>query len=273
MLLRVIVGMAMLPVLPLVIFFAPKWVLPITISLLSALAVFELLGNTRFTKNKRVLVYALVTAAAVPPCYYFDLPGGTSITGLFLFVFVLFVEALINPAETTFENICTVTMAGLAIPIFYSALVRIMMLPEGRHVIMLPFIAALLTDTCAYFTGVLFGKRKLAPEISPKKTIEGALGGLIGCILGMIGYGLIEHYAFGNGVNLWYLGVYGLFGGVVGQVGDLSMSFIKREFGMKDFGNLLPGHGGILDRFDSLLFAAPMIEILILIMPAITLAA
>lgn len=273
MLLRVIVGVALLPILPLVLFFAPGWVFPLVVGALSAAAAYELLGVTGIVKNKRVLCYALIFSAALSPrFYFFDRPGWLSLAGMFLLIFVLFVEALCNPKEITFHTICAVVMTGLIVPTFFSSLIRITQMPQGKHVIMLPFIAALLTDTCAYFAGVLLGKHKLAPDISPKKTVEGAVGGILGCILGMVSYGLIESLGFHNGVNFALIALYGLLGSVVAQVGDLSMSLVKRQYGIKDFGKLMPGHGGILDRFDSLLFAAPLIELLLVLLPAITVA-
>jgi phosphatidate cytidylyltransferase len=112
------------------------------------------------------------------------------------------------------------------------------------------------------------GKRKLTP-VSPKKTVEGAIGGLIGAVIGMAGYGIILQLVLHTHVSYPLLLLYGLLGAAAGMLGDLSMSLVKREFGIKDFGTILPGHGGVLDRFDSLLFAAPVLEILIRLLPAI----
>ena len=118
------------------------------------------------------------------------------------------------------------------------------------------FAAAICEDTLAYYTGRLFGKHKLCPEISPKKTIEGAAGGLIGGIIGTVALALIlGHQGIGIG---WYV----LLGAVLGtlcQFGDLAASLIKRQFGAKDFGNLLPGHGGLMDRLDSTIFILPVV--------------
>ena len=125
------------------------------------------------------------------------------------------------------------------------------------NVIWLIFIIAWSTDTFAYFTGILFGKNKLAPNISPKKTIEGSIGGVLGCALTTFIFSTIFIPEIGN-LSL----VFGIMGSAVSQIGDLNASMIKRNNGIKDFGNLIPGHGGILDRFDSILFTAPYVYVL-----------
>lgn len=121
----------------------------------------------------------------------------------------------------------------------------------GRYVYLLPFICSWVTDSFAYFTGRLFGKHKLIATVSPKKTVEGAIGGLVFCAGATMLYGFVVGRLFGVMPNYIVLGIGGLLMGVVSQIGDLVMSAIKREYGIKDFGWILPGHGGLLDRFDS----------------------
>ena len=106
----------------------------------------------------------------------------------------------------------------------------------------------------AYFTGYFLGKHKLCPKISPKKTIEGSIGGIIGSVVlsALFGYFFFERI-------LIHCIIIGIIGGIVSQFGDLTASVFKRKMGIKDYGNLIPGHGGILDRFDSVLFTAPMV--------------
>jgi phosphatidate cytidylyltransferase len=116
-----------------------------------------------------------------------------------------------------------------------------------------------LQDTSAYFIGRRFGRRKLAPILSPKKTWEGAAGGMIGAIL----TGIVCVLLLGLPITLLQGALLGLVGGIVGPLGDLSESLIKRQVGLKDAGNLIPGHGGILDRADSLLFTVPILYYLI----------
>ena len=127
--------------------------------------------------------------------------------------------------------------------------------------IWLVFIISLGTDTLAYFTGMLIGKHKLCPDLSPKKTIEGAVGGVIGAV---VLASLFEAFVVkgGNALSFNFI-VMAIIGSVVSQLGDLSASSIKRRTGIKDYGNLIPGHGGIMDRFDSVLFVAPYLYIYI----------
>jgi phosphatidate cytidylyltransferase len=121
----------------------------------------------------------------------------------------------------------------------------------GRFLFIMPFVFSWVTDSFAYFCGRLFGKHKLIPAVSPKKTVEGAIGGAVFCALTAFLYGFIVQKAFGVAPNYPVLIVGGLIISVVSQIGDLVMSAIKRQYGVKDFGYMLPGHGGLLDRFDS----------------------
>ena len=129
----------------------------------------------------------------------------------------------------------------------------------GVYLYGLIFIGAWMTDTGAYFVGVLFGKYKLIPEVSPKKTIEGAFGGILGCIAGFVLYGFIIQSVCDVKVNYIAMIVIAAVIAVVSQFGDLVASYIKREREIKDFGFIFPGHGGVLDRFDSIIAVAPSI--------------
>jgi len=132
-------------------------------------------------------------------------------------------------------------------------------LEAGNLYIFLIFIGAFATDTCAYFVGVLFGKHKLCPKISPKKTIEGAIGGEIGTVILMLAFGYVAGNVANVNVNYLSLGILGVLSGLFSQLGDLTASIIKRQYGVKDYGNLLPGHGGIMDRIDSIVLMAPLV--------------
>ena len=122
------------------------------------------------------------------------------------------------------------------------------------------FISSWISDTCAYCVGMLFGKHKLAPVLSPKKSIEGSIGGIAGsAIVGaLFGYFVVEQVITSQQVT-WVFALIGACGSVVSQIGDLAASAIKRNYDIKDYGKLIPGHGGIMDRFDSVLVTAPII--------------
>lgn len=125
---------------------------------------------------------------------------------------------------------------------------------EGTKYIWLIFIIAFGTDTCAYFSGNLFGKRKLSPEISPNKTIEGSIGGVLGSVILTSIYSLLVGIGY-----IWEIIILTIFTSIISQMGDLIASKIKRVAGIKDYGNLIPGHGGVLDRFDSIIVTAPVV--------------
>ncbi len=133
---------------------------------------------------------------------------------------------------------------------------------RGPFIVLLPLLAAWGADTCALFSGMLFGKHKLAPVVSPKKTVEGAIGGVIGGAVLVMLAALLMNVLLDLDMPVWAAAVLGGLGAVLGEIGDLSFSVIKRQTGIKDYGHIFPGHGGVLDRFDSVLFVAPMAEML-----------
>jgi CDP-diglyceride synthetase len=136
--------------------------------------------------------------------------------------------------------------------------------------LLMTFFLASVNDVFALLVGVRFGKHRLSPEISPKKSIEGSIGGLIFATVACVVYALVMNHGFGLDMALWPAILFGIVGSTAGQIGDLSLSVIKRGAGIKDYGNLFPGHGGVWDRFDSILFAAPLFELLYLhILPRI----
>jgi phosphatidate cytidylyltransferase len=117
------------------------------------------------------------------------------------------------------------------------------------------------TDTFAYFTGKALGKRKLCPAISPAKTIEGSIGGMIGSIILTSALGILLNWVYNIQIESVHFVAIGLLGGVFSQIGDLTASSIKRYCGLKNYGNIMPGHGGIMDRIDSLLFVLPIVYV------------
>lgn len=148
-------------------------------------------------------------------------------------------------------------------PVLFSFVYLTRELEFGGYFVWVIFISSWISDTCAYCVGMLIGKHKLAPILSPKKSIEGAVGGIIGsAIVGaLFGYFLVEQVITGTQVT-WIFALIGAIGSVVSQIGDLAASAIKRNYDIKDYGKLIPGHGGIMDRFDSVLVTAPMIYFL-----------
>lgn len=156
------------------------------------------------------------------------------------------------------------------VAVMISYMNQIRMMENGAFLVWLVFISSWGCDTCAYCAGMLFGKHKMAPVLSPKKSIEGAIGGVIGAALIGVIYALIcgPHLTVFR-YPILALAVIGALGGLISMVGDLTASAIKRHYGIKDYGSLIPGHGGILDRFDSVIITGPLVYYLILILQKI----
>lgn len=149
-------------------------------------------------------------------------------------------------------------------PVMFSYIYMTRCKENGFWLVWFVFICAWISDTCAYFVGVKFGKHKLAPVLSPKKSIEGSIGGVVGTAIAGIIYGVILIFVIDfSASQLWICAVIGAVGSIFSQIGDLVASGIKRNFDIKDYGKLIPGHGGIMDRFDSVIVTAPLIYFLI----------
>ena len=184
--------------------------------------------------------------------------GGLSSLALLVAVVALLLWVLAKKAD--FGSL-TFGIGGLVLIAWtLSALVGIWQIDESWKPVLMTFLIPWLTDTGAYFVGKAIGKHKMAPNVSPNKSWEGAVGGLLSGVLIVIVYNiLILHYP------MWLVLVIGLAGSVMGQLGDLMESWLKRWVGVKDAGNTIPGHGGVLDRFDSMLLVAPMVYYILLI--------
>lgn len=268
---RVMVGVIAIPLIFLLILCAPVWMFGVVLGAIAAIAAWEFLNCVCKEIPKRMIAYSAVGA--------FMLPFGTSLGAyilterfvLWFLVVIMFCELMLTflrDEKMPFEPIVMVLFAGFVLPMLFTSLIRIDMMNSGKYLLLMVFIVAFASDSFAYFAGMFLGKHKLAPQLSPKKTIEGSIGGFVGTIVCMIIYGFIMN-ACGFSVNFIVLAIYGYLGSLVGQLGDLSFSAIKRLHEVKDYSNLIPGHGGILDRFDSMLFIAPLIELLLLWVPAV----
>ncbi|MCX7923902.1 MAG: phosphatidate cytidylyltransferase [Clostridia bacterium] len=177
---------------------------------------------------------------------------------IFIFIVVLFSITIFMHDKYNLNDI-SLTVFGIFYVVFlFSFVVLTRNVDNGKFFIWLVFIGAWATDTFAYFAGRFFGRRKLLPAISPKKTVEGAIGGVIGCIAITVAYGLfINRYV--EGIAVYNYVILGLLNGIIAQIGDWAASAIKRYVNIKDYGKIMPGHGGVLDRFDSILFIAPVV--------------
>ena len=267
MLKRTITGAVLIAVLVVVLLLLPAWCTAVLLSVMAGIAVNELLKTTGLVDNQRLITYAMSIAIAIPWASYFGTDYYRALIVILAFAVLFFSEMLRTHGQLPFQQVAMSIVAGVLIPFLLSALVRIRVMDNGVYFVALPFVMAFLPDTGAYLVGCAFGKHKLCPIISPKKTVEGLIGGILGGIVGMLVYGFALQHFFNFQVNYFAVVLYGALGAGAATFGDLMFSVIKRQTGIKDYGKLLPGHGGILDRFDSVTLVAPVAELLLLILP------
>lgn len=184
-------------------------------------------------------------------------------------IFLLFIslcgQMLFNHSKVNIDDTSKIIFSLIYISFFISNVnyIRIMK-PYGEYYIWLMFLGAFITDSCAFFVGKAIGKHKLCPSISPKKTVEGAVGGVIGTGIVFIGFAYIVNTFFNLDFSFIKIFILGIIVAVISEIGDLTASIIKRKYEIKDFGNILPGHGGILDRCDSVILVAPVMYLYLL---------
>ena len=247
-----------------IVIFANQLVLDIALGTLILFMLFEFFHSYKF--GFLLTSVGLIGSAALLGVLTFERYD------IFAFALVAYIVLLIAIAifchkKISFGDITTVLFATVYIGFFTSFIARIRALDEnGLYYLFLIFICAWMTDTGAYFSGRFFGKHKLAPEISPKKTVEGSIGGIVCAIIGCIVLGVVAHYIAGAQPKYLVLALLGAVGSCLAQLGDLIGSLIKRTCGVKDFGNIMPGHGGALDRFDSVIMVSPFIYYVCLFM-------
>lgn len=266
---RIIAAAVLLPLLILLLFWAPLWLSALIAGLMSALASYEILYRTGLLKHPRLNVYSALMAFGVSMWSYFQWNYGVILLAVLIFYILVFGEMMIAHLHLHIKDAALCFLSGIVLPFMLTSLVRILCMEKGRMLICIPFIMAFMSDAGAYFVGIFFGKHKLCPQISPKKSVEGLVGGVVIGTLSMVLYGFIVNFFFDAGMRYFPLIVYGIIGTLASAFGDLCLSVIKRQTGIKDYGNLIPGHGGVLDRLDSVLIAAPLTEALLLILPMV----
>lgn len=236
--------------------------------LFGVLAVVSLIGMSELYKVVEIEKKALgMIGYAGAVAYYVLLFAGrmewmTAFTVLFL-IAVMAVYVFAFPAFRT-EQVMVAYFGLFYVSVMLSYIYQTRMLPDGGVAVWLIFLSSWGCDTCAYCVGMLIGKHKMAPRLSPKKSVEGGVGGVLGAaLLGALFALAMNQWAGADADPLFYAVICGV-GGLISQIGDLAASAIKRNHEVKDYGTLIPGHGGILDRFDSVIFTAPVIYYLAL---------
>lgn len=235
------------------------WAFTLMMIVLATIALYELL------KMKKLKLFSLTGIMSVLlmwllliPEQFFSLEKWLNINRLeifLLFIVALLAFTVLSKNKFTFDDVGFIIISTVYIGFGFFYFIHTRFLDQGLTILLFILIIVWSTDSGAYFTGRAFGKNKLWPEISPKKTVEGALGGILSAVI----LGFIFTMFFPIFSSKLITGLFILTVSISGQLGDLVESALKRHYAVKDSGNVLPGHGGILDRFDSLIFVMPII--------------
>ena len=280
MLTRIISGAVGVVLLGAILFFHDTIVLPIAVAAIIAVMLFELLRAVKLHKCLPILIaaeaygiavpvlYGIMTkltvdGPVVPPHYEFKAWRYAHDYSIYVFgimllcAFIIFITWLKNHKEIRYEQVFFVLAVMILVPQAMTTMLRIENydLESGLFLLIMGLCGAWIADTGAYFTGVAIGKHKLCPEISPKKTVEGLVGGIVTTAV-VYAVAFSVYYGF-TAKKAAIAFITGAVCAVIGTVGDLSASMVKRQIGFKDYGKIMPGHGGLMDRFDSVLFVLP----------------
>lgn len=253
-----------------VIIFCPIEIIGCFVALISFIGMWEFFKVTGAKKSPVVIVSYLYSLAVFVVSIFFRHICPDVLTMFSVaYIFLSMVTMVLFRARTSFNHLAASVCGTMYITLFFMHILFIRQMPLGHLFIWLIFISAWSTDTFAYFVGKAFGKHKLCPNISPKKTIEGAVGGILGCVFCICLYVFICSKYTAFQANYLNAAVLSCLSSVFSQFGDLAASCIKREYSVKDYGNLIPGHGGILDRFDSALLISPLVYYFTLYLPVL----
>lgn len=273
---RLITAGVLLCVLAVVLLVSGTVAFPFIAAAFCAVAVFEMQRCLGTLKKSQISIPSMALSILLPlgTLLVGEIEGGLiktapvnaramyllAFAGVFvLYMFVLFAAAIFSRRSLNFNEVAAAYLTTFYITLAFTAIPLIRFGANGQYYYLLCFLGPWITDSFAYFTGVFFGRHKLIPEISPKKTIEGSLGGIVFCVASFLVFGIVIEQMTGNKPNFLVLGALGLLVAVVAQLGDLVASLIKREHDVKDYSHIFPGHGGVLDRFDSVIATAPLL--------------
>lgn len=267
MLVRIITALVGIAVGVSILFIDNRYLYISVLSIFSAIGVWEIVHAVKCEKHKFLCWFCVLFSAFVPFMLNVSALNRLRVPAFLLYVLILLSAMLFNHKSITFENIATCGSAAFVIPTSLSCIVYVRYLDTewgflpGVFMVVYLLFCAWFGDSGAYFVGTFFGKHKLCPEISPKKTVEGLVGGIVTVGVVVAVQCLVYNLILPSDIKMNYavLIPVGMLASGVGVMGDLSASVIKRQYNVKDFGNLMPGHGGVLDRFDSVLFVAPFL--------------
>ena len=275
---RLLVAAIGVPLLILVLVFLPPLATGILVAAIAGAAAYELLHTACKRPNELyglTILYAALTALMVfsitaVKSLAIDWPQILYPAAAFLYLMGLFFFAVRTHGTEhaiPFTDVAVCIVAAFLFPAMYGCIALLRSI--GPAFVLMPFVVAFIGDSFSMLGGMAFGHKKFAPNVSPNKTWAGFIAGPIGSALGMVILGLIEKAVWSFTIPLWYLAVIGVVANLFGQLGDLTTSLIKREVGVKDYSHLFLTHGGMLDRFDSTLFIAPVVYAMMFLAEAI----
>lgn len=254
---RILSGVIGLPIVALILIFGNIYVIDVVFSIVAIIAIYEYFNSFKEEcKPVKWLGYLSCILIAfihvIPKEHYLN----TLALSISLIIAALFIQVVTSNLKTSVKDIM-ITLFGICYIVFFLAFIPLLHgIENGKYLIWFILIAAWGTDTCAYSVGSRVGKHKFT-EISPKKSIEGCIGGTLGSVIIALIYTFAINKLAGLNISYMYIALIGALLSILSQIGDLSASSIKRTVGIKDFGKLIPGHGGMLDRIDSIIFIAP----------------
>ena len=255
MLIRIITAICIAAVLIPVAFLSDTIVFPIAIAAFAGMGCFEMLRCIGIHKNWFITVPAVLSGIGLPfASFYLPEQAFILLSSLSaVLMFVLFTVSLFSHGKLPIEQAGMAFISLVYILWGFALMVLLRRINNGAYLYLMPFLGAWVSDSFAYFTGRLFGRHKLIPDVSPKKTVEGAIGGIVFAMASFALFGFIVSLFADVTPNYPALILLGLPISLVSIIGDLFMSLVKRRYDVKDYGKLFPGHGGVLDRFDSIL--------------------
>ncbi len=280
---RVISSFVALGILAGVLLFFDTEVLNISVSIVAAMGVYEMVAAVGYKRQYSILILCM-GVAVILPFVTTSVVSGILPVIIYLFFLMMFGNILRHYPKLDITRVGFLTLATLGVSLSLSCFVWIRDHTSSPNIAIFYTLIAMgsawWADAGAYFAGRFFGKTKLAPVISPKKTVEGMVGGIICAVLGNLFITWLVMFLSARGlflghpqieinINYAYIALISPLLALSGVMGDLSASVIKRHFGIKDFGSIMPGHGGVMDRFDSLLFIVPSIYLIMLYLPII----
>ena len=254
---RILSGVIGLPIVALILIYGNTYIIDILFSIVAIIAIYEYFNafkeNNRPVKWIGYISCILIAFLHIIPKEYFLF---TLILLITVIIAILFIKVVSSNMKTSISDIM-VTLFGICyITLFLAFIPLLYGIENGKYLIWFIIIAAWGTDTCAYFVGCKFGRHKFS-KISPKKSIEGCIGGTLGAVIIALIYTFAINKFADLDISYIYIALIEFVLSILSQIGDLSASSIKRTVGIKDFGNLIPGHGGMIDRIDSIIFIAP----------------